>query len=133
MGTFNFLLNPLFFLLFFDIPTKESSLIKWRAKFQISRLLWFAFPVSPKRHSIGWVIYTLVETYFSLNLSWDWQKREDQALISIHIFKVFSLGVSTGIDKWQQRNGQIIHDVTSVKYKKKNDIFSLIDMFSKIK
>ena len=35
---------------------------------------------------------------------------------------------------WQQRNGIIIHDVTSVKYDKENEIFSqiIVDMFSKI-
>ena len=45
MWTLNFRLNPLFFFLFLNnkysyyIPTIESSLIKWRAKFEISRLL----------------------------------------------------------------------------------------------
>ena len=28
------------------------------------------------------------------------------------------------VQKWQQRNGPIIHDVTSVKYNKENGIFS---------
>ena len=27
-------------------------------------------------------------------------------------------------NRWQQRNGPILHDVTSVKYNKENEIFS---------
>ena len=35
--------------------------------------------------------------------------------------------------RWQQRNGLIIHDVTSVKYNKEQNCLILVDMFSKIK
>ena len=50
-----------------------------------------------------------------------------QALLKIHDSNINVLIISKQIikyNRWQQRNGPIIHDVTSAKYNKKNEIYS---------
>ena len=57
VNTFNYLLN----LLFLEIPTNESSLIKWRVKFHISRLL-IGCSGFCTRDSTGLILYTFLYT-----------------------------------------------------------------------
>ena len=39
-------------------------------------------------------------------------------------FSIDMMQIDYHVNRWQQRNGSIVHDVTSVKYNKENEIFS---------